>query len=84
VELRVRDEGIGIKPEELDQLMEPFYTTKREQGGTGLGLSITHSLLQDQGGSIHFESEPGRGTLVVVSLPFVKHPGCSEVMKDKE
>ena len=53
--------------------MEPFYTTKRVHGGTGLGLSIIHSLLQDQGGTIHFESEPGKGTLVVVCLPIVKH-----------
>jgi len=73
VELRVRDEGIGIKPEELDQVMDPFYTTRREQGGTGLGLSITHSLLQGLGGTIHFESEPGKGTLVVVCLPVVEH-----------
>jgi PAS domain S-box-containing protein len=73
VELSVRDEGIGIKTEELDQVMEPFYTTRREQGGTGLGLSITHSLLQDLGGTIHFESEPGKGTLVVISLPVAGH-----------
>jgi signal transduction histidine kinase len=73
VELRVRDEGIGIKPEELDQVMDPFYTTRREQGGTGLGLSITHSLLQELGGTIHFESKPGKGTLVVVCLPVVEH-----------
>jgi len=71
LELRVRDEGVGIKPEDLEQVMEPFYTTRREQGGTGLGLSITHSLLQDLGGTIHFESEPGQGTLVVVGFPVV-------------
>jgi len=71
VELWVRDEGVGIEPDELGRLMEPFYTTKRESGGTGLGLSITHSLLKDQQASIRFESEPGKGTMVVVSLPVV-------------
>jgi len=73
VELRVRDEGTGINSEDLDQIMEPFFTTKREQGGTGLGLAIIHSLLQDQGGTIQFESEPGKGTLVVVCLPVAMH-----------
>jgi PAS domain S-box-containing protein len=73
VELSITDEGVGIETREMQQIMEPFYTTKREQGGTGLGLSITHSLLQEQGGSIHFESEPGKGTCVVISLPVVKH-----------
>ena len=72
VELRIRDEGIGIEPQNMEQIMEPFYTTRRETGGTGLGLSITHSLLQDQGGTIHFESEPGKGTLVVVGFPVVE------------
>lgn len=73
VELCVIDEGIGIKPEQICQLMEPFYTTKRKQGGTGLGLSIVHSLLKDQDASIHIESEPGKGTRVVVEIPAIKH-----------
>ena len=72
VELRVRDAGTGIEPQNMEQIMEPFYTTRREKGGTGLGLSITHSLLHDQGGTIHFESEPGKGTLVIVGFPVVK------------
>jgi len=73
VELRVRDEGVGIESRDLNQIMEPFYTTKRGSGGTGLGLSIIHSLLKDQGGSIDIESGPGKGTLVVVSFPVLKH-----------
>ena len=73
VELNITDEGVGIETREMKQIMEPFYTTKRDQGGTGLGLSITHSLLQEQGGTIHFESEPGKGTRVVISLPVAKH-----------
>jgi PAS domain S-box-containing protein len=73
VELRLRDEGCGIEPDDLKQIMEPFYTTKRDKGGTGLGLSITHSLLKDLGATIDFDSEPGEGTRVVVSFPVVKH-----------
>ena len=73
VELRLRDEGCGIDLDDLKQVMEPFYTTKRDKGGTGLGLSITHSLLKDLGATIDFDSEPGEGTRVVVSFPVVKH-----------
>jgi signal transduction histidine kinase len=57
----------------LKQIMEPFYTTKRDKGGTGLGLSITHSLLKDLGATMDFDSDPGKGTRVVVSFPVVKH-----------
>lgn len=73
VELSITDEGVGMETGKMKQIMEPFYTTRRDQGGTGLGLSITHSLLQEQGGTIHFESEPGKGTRVVISLPVAKH-----------
>ncbi len=73
VELRVRDEGVGIQPAAMEQIMEPFFTTKRDTGGTGLGLSITHSLTQAQGGTLHFESEPGKGTLAIVRFPVTQH-----------
>jgi signal transduction histidine kinase len=69
LELEVCDEGIGIPPEHLERLCDPFFTTKQEQGGTGLGLAITYTLVRNHGGSIAFASTPGQGTRVLVTLP---------------
>ncbi len=69
VVIEVADEGVGIPPEHLQRLCEPFFTTKQASGGTGLGLSLTFSLLRAHGGQLDFESEPGRGTRAIVTLP---------------
>ena len=67
--LEVRDEGVGIPPEHLARLCDPFFTTKHESGGTGLGLAITASLVRVHGGRLTFASEPGKGTCARVTLP---------------
>jgi PAS domain S-box-containing protein len=67
--LVVEDEGVGIPPEHLARLCDPFFTTKHESGGTGLGLAITATLVRAHGGQLRFASEPGRGTRAVVALP---------------
>ncbi len=69
VTIRVSDNGCGMTKHELKRIFEPFFTTKAHAGGTGLGLSITYSLVQDLGGSIGVESEPGRGTQFTITLP---------------
>ncbi|MBM4201679.1 MAG: hypothetical protein FJ189_10395 [Gammaproteobacteria bacterium] len=69
VALEIRDEGIGIAPEHLEQLCDPFFTTKEASGGTGLGLAITASLVRAHGARMQFFSEPGQGTLVRVLFP---------------
>jgi signal transduction histidine kinase len=69
VELSVVDVGCGIPPEEIPLVFEPFFTRKREGKGTGLGLSISYKIVQDHGGAIRIQSEPGRGTTVTVSIP---------------
>jgi PAS domain S-box-containing protein len=71
--LEVQDEGVGIPPEYLARLCDPFFTTKQESGGTGLGLAITSSLVRLHGGRLAFASEPGKGTCVRVDFP-----GCEE------
>ena len=53
---------------DLRRISEPFFTTKQAIGGTGLGVAITTALLGSMGGHLHFESEPGRGTRVIVDL----------------
>jgi polar amino acid transport system substrate-binding protein len=67
--LEVRDAGIGIPPEHLARLCDPFFTTKHESGGTGLGLAITASLVRVHGGRLTFASEPGKGTRALVTWP---------------
>lgn len=67
--LEIADEGVGIAPEDLPKLTDPFFTTKREQGGTGLGLSISIGIVKDHHGSLGFDSRPGRGTTVTLRLP---------------
>jgi polar amino acid transport system substrate-binding protein len=72
VRVTVRDEGIGIPPESLGRLTDPFFTTKRESGGTGLGLSISAGIVQEHGGSLSFDSPPGGGTTATLTLSILK------------
>ena len=67
--LEVRDEGVGIQPEHLPRLTDPFFTTKRESGGTGLGLAVSAGIVKEHGGTLSFESAPGRGTTARLHLP---------------
>lgn len=63
----ITDTGCGISPEVKDRLFDPFFTTK--SNGTGLGLSVSYRYVKEQGGNILFESQPGKGTRVIVLLP---------------
>jgi polar amino acid transport system substrate-binding protein len=72
VVFRLRDEGSGISSEHLSRLTDPFFTTKRDQGGTGLGLSVSAGIVKEHGGSLEFESTPGSGTIVTLTLPACK------------
>jgi two-component system, NtrC family, sensor histidine kinase PilS len=67
VVLTVSDEGIGIPPEELDALFQPFHGTFAK--GSGLGLAIVHRIVSDYSGEIRVSSQPGLGTTVSVRLP---------------
>jgi two-component system cell cycle sensor histidine kinase/response regulator CckA len=74
VELRVEDNGIGIKPERLSKIFEPFYTTKRTGEGTGLGLSTVYGIVKQTGGYIFVESEVGKGSVFQILLPAHEMP----------
>jgi two-component system nitrogen regulation sensor histidine kinase GlnL len=67
IRLTIQDNGIGIPPEHMARLFEPFFTTKPD--GTGLGLLITRRIIQEHGGSITVESQPGQGTCFQITLP---------------
>ena len=71
--IRVQDTGRGISRKNMEMVFEPFYTTKGAEHGTGLGLAITRKNLEFQKGSVAIESEVGKGTEVILSLPFIKH-----------
>jgi polar amino acid transport system substrate-binding protein len=75
--VRVRDEGNGIAPEHLAHLTDPFFTTKRESGGTGLGLSVSAGIVKEHGGELYFDSQPGTGTTVLLTLPAAILEGAS-------
>jgi signal transduction histidine kinase len=64
------DNGCGMPPEIKRQAFDPFFTTRRHHGATGLGLHIVHAIVVDQlGGQLKLESEPGAGTIVQLTLP---------------
>jgi two-component system NtrC family sensor kinase len=67
--IEVADNGVGIDPEDIPRIFDPFYTTKDVGKGTGLGLSVTYGILQKHGGGIEVQSEKGRGTIFTIILP---------------
>ena len=69
--LSVRDTGIGMTPEVLKRVFEPFYTTKEIGQGTGLGLSVVIGVIENHGGFIHVQSAPGAGSEFKIHLPAV-------------
>jgi PAS domain S-box-containing protein len=73
VAVAIKDTGIGIASDKLDQLFQPFYTTKAEVKGTGLGLSISYGIIQKHHGKIRVESKLGEGSTFTVLLPAEKN-----------
>jgi signal transduction histidine kinase len=69
IRVEIEDNGVGIPAAELERVFEPFFSTRRKGTGTGLGLSIVKNIVEIHRGAIQIESELGRGTIVVVTLP---------------
>ena len=69
VQMCVRDEGNGISPEIFPGILEPFFSTWSEHGCIGLGLTVADQIIRNHGGKLIIDSELGKGTIVIVSLP---------------
>jgi two-component system NtrC family sensor kinase len=67
VEIVFADTGMGIRPEHLNKILDPFFTTKEK--GTGLGLSVVYGIVERHGGKLDIKSQVGRGTTVTIRLP---------------
>jgi signal transduction histidine kinase len=72
VELEVEDEGVGIAAENLPKILDPFFTTKREEGGTGLGLAVSWGIVQAHRGQLTFLPREGGGTRAILRIPVSK------------
>jgi len=71
VVIGVSDQGVGIAPEDMDGIFQPFRGGFSK--GTGLGLSIVQKIASDYGGEVRVSSEKGKGTTVEVALPVAQH-----------
>ncbi len=80
IRIEVRDTGVGIPAEHLQDIFNPFYTTKAPGQGTGLGLSVVHSILRRYQGEIRVASAVGEGTTFTIDLPCQCH---AEVLPDR-
>lgn len=69
VEIRIRDNGNGIPEDVIEKIFKPFFTTKPTDRGTGLGLAMSSEIVRNHGGTIRVESEPGRFTEMIITLP---------------
>lgn len=76
--ISIRDSGKGMSPEVVEKIFDPFFTTKTVGQGTGLGLSISYGIIKKHAGDIHVNSEPGKGTEFVVTLPIDGPPGAEK------
>ena len=75
----VLDNGTGIEKEHIEDIFQPFYSAKGQQG-TGLGLAVTKKIVQEHGGTIQVDSTPGEGTSFTVSLPTIPLGDSGETM----
>ncbi|MGS0754619.1 ATP-binding protein [Roseateles sp. GG27B] len=69
VALSVTDQGVGITPAVIEHLFEPFFTTRSAESGTGLGLAMVHGVVNEFGGAIDVQSQPGQGACFTLYLP---------------
>ena len=72
IHVEIKDDGVGISQKNLSKVFDPFFTTKPVGSGTGLGLSLSYGIIEQHGGTITVESEEGKGTTFIITLPIQK------------
>jgi CheY-like chemotaxis protein/anti-sigma regulatory factor (Ser/Thr protein kinase) len=72
LKIEIADTGMGISPEDIGSIFEPYFTTKQPGEGTGMGLATVYGIVKGYGGDIAVESEVGKGTIFTVYLPVMK------------
>ncbi|MHB8835200.1 MAG: ATP-binding protein [Candidatus Methylomirabilia bacterium] len=81
--VRFSDTGVGIPPEILARIFDPFYTTK-EAKGTGLGLSVVHKILETHGAAVQVSSNPGKGTGFTLTFPLTQAAGAGSQFQRRQ
>jgi len=84
VKVIVSDTGPGIDPKIIDQIFDPYFTTKEIGKGSGMGLAVVHGIVKNHGGAISVESSPGKGTKFSMLFPSVKQEPVVETPKTQE
>jgi signal transduction histidine kinase len=77
----VEDNGKGMNESTVNQIFNPFFTTKRAKGGTGLGLAIAYRIIEEHNGKIQVKSKPGVGTTFIIRIPTLQFAPSSEEQK---
>jgi two-component system NtrC family sensor kinase len=72
IKIEIVDNGIGISPEDIPHIFEPFFSTKQQVHGIGLGLPIVHGIIHSHKGKIQVKSESGDGTTISITLPLIR------------
>ncbi len=73
IKLEITDNGVGISPEDIPNVFEPFFSAKQKVSGIGLGLAIVHGIVQSHKGKLEVDSEFGKRTTISIILPLVKN-----------
>jgi len=84
IRISFKDDGPGIKKENLEKIFNPFFTTREVGKGTGLGLSLCHGIIAEHNGRIYAESKPGRGATFIVELPVITEEKQLEMAEPAE
>ncbi len=79
--LKVKDNGIGMKPDVLERVWEPYFTTKEVDEGLGMGLAVVHGIVKKHEGGIHADSEYGKGTTFEAVFPLIESQSEADIKK---